>query len=120
MLLFMQKTFVIVVLLVILSSSVIATGHSVAAQTNETAQGNSNTTNTTRMNQLDQTLTKKITVDDIDVGYRMFGNGDPLFLIMGFRGNNGYLGAALYTKSGFFLHCSYFYQSHLTTLYIMQ
>ncbi|MDQ5870091.1 MAG: alpha/beta hydrolase [Thermoproteota archaeon] len=38
------------------------------------------------MNQLDQTATKKITVDDIDVGYRMFGNGDPLFLIMGFRG----------------------------------
>lgn len=38
------------------------------------------------MNQLNQTLTKKIRVGDIDVGYRMFGNGDPLFLVMGFKG----------------------------------
>ncbi len=56
------------------------------AQTYEPSQGNSNTTNTTSMNQLNQTLTKKIRVGDIDVGYRMFGNGDPLFLVMGFKG----------------------------------
>ncbi len=78
--------------MLILSSSVIALGYSVAdkigafAQTNETGQGNSNITDTTSIDQLNETLTKKIRVGDIDVGYRMFGNGDPIFLIMGFKG----------------------------------
>ena len=83
----MQRTFGIIAVLLILSGSIIASGISVAdkfsafAQTNETGQNNSNATNTTSINQINQTLTKKIRVGDIDIGYRMFGSGDPLFLI---------------------------------------
>jgi pimeloyl-ACP methyl ester carboxylesterase len=88
----LQKTFGIVSVLLILSVSVVASGISVAdrisafAQTNETRQDNSNNTNATNINQINQTLTKKIRVGDIDVGYKMFGKGDPLFLVMGFKG----------------------------------
>ena len=58
-------------------SSVVALGYGVAdidafAQTNESGQGNSNVSNTTSITQLNQTLTKKIRVGDIDVGYRIF------------------------------------------------
>jgi len=76
----------------ILSVSVVASGISVAdrisafAQTNETRQDNSNNTNATNINQINQTLTKKIRVGDIDLGYKMFGKGDPLLLIMEFKG----------------------------------
>jgi pimeloyl-ACP methyl ester carboxylesterase len=86
------KTIGIAVVLLILSSSIVAWGIVAAnkigafAQTNETDQGNSNTTNTTSINQINQTLTKKIRVGDIDVGYKIFGSGDPLFLITGFKG----------------------------------
>jgi pimeloyl-ACP methyl ester carboxylesterase len=88
----LQKIFGIVAVLLILSVSVVASGIGLAdrisafAQTNETDQGNSNTVNATSINQLNQTLTKKIRVDDIDVGYKIFGKGDPLLLIMGFKG----------------------------------
>jgi pimeloyl-ACP methyl ester carboxylesterase len=87
----LKRTFGIVAVLLILSGSVIASGiiadmFSAFAQANETGQGNSNVTNTTSTNQMNQTLTKKIRVGDIDIGYRMFGSGDPLFLIMGFKG----------------------------------
>lgn len=79
-------------MLLILSGSVIASEitvvdkNSVFAQTNEKGQGNSDITNTTSLNQINQTSTKEIKVGDIDIGYRMFGNGDPLFLIMDFKG----------------------------------
>lgn len=88
----LQRTFGIVAVLLILSGSIIASGITVAdkisvyAQTNEKGQGNSNITNTTSINQINQTLTKKIKVGDIDIGYRMFGSGDPLFLITAFKG----------------------------------
>ena len=92
----MQKTFGIVVVLLILSVSVVASGISVVdrisafAQTNETRQNNSSNTNATNINRINQTLTKKIRVGDIDVGYKMFGKGDPLFLIMEFKGTMDY------------------------------
>lgn len=88
----LQKTVGILAVLFILSGNVIASGISVAdrisafAQTNETGQDNSNNTNAININQINQTLTKKIRVGDIDVGYKMFGSGDPLFLIMAFKG----------------------------------
>ena len=88
----LQKTFGIIAVLLILSVSVVASGIGIAdritayAQTNESDQGNSNIMNATGINQLNQTLTKKIRVDDIDIGYKIFGKGDPLLLIMGFKG----------------------------------
>jgi pimeloyl-ACP methyl ester carboxylesterase len=87
-----QKGFSIVAVWLIFSGSVLAPGINITdrmgafAQTNETGQGNSNFTNNTSLNQINQTLTKTVRVGDIEVGYRIFGNGDPLFLIMGFKG----------------------------------
>ena len=92
MVLIFRRIFGVVVFMLILPSGVIALGSSVAdkigafAQATETSRGNSNLTNTTSVNQLNETLTQKIKVGDIDVGYRVFGKGDPLFLIMGFKG----------------------------------
>ena len=51
-----------------------------------TGQDKSDIANTTNIDQHNQTITKKIRVGDIDIGDRIFGNEDPLFLIMGFKG----------------------------------
>jgi hypothetical protein len=84
-----QKASAIVIALMILSTGMLFLTDNIAgkistfAQPNETNQTNLNSASIPEMNQVS---TKKIRVGDIDVGYRKLGKGDPLFMIMGFKG----------------------------------
>lgn len=53
---------------------------------NDISGSNSNTTNSENVSQqsINNTKTKKVTVGDIDIAYKMFGRGDPILLIPGF------------------------------------
>jgi hypothetical protein len=65
----------------IISSSIVTNTHIVYGQTNQTIAKNEDLLN------IQDIPLKKVQVGDIDVAYKMFGNGDPIILFNGASDN---------------------------------
>ena len=71
----------ILLFVLIISSSIVTNTHIVYGQTNQTIAKNEDLLN------IQDIPAKKVHVGDIDVAYKMFGNGDPIILFSGASDN---------------------------------
>jgi hypothetical protein len=71
----------ILLFVLIISSSIVTNTHIVYGQTNQTIAENEDLLN------IQDIPLKKVQVGDIDVAYKMFGNGDPIILFNGASDN---------------------------------